>query len=263
MPSPTFGEGQIAHPTGATDIVLRMEQGGGFVPMEFFATHAPQFTLYGDGTVVYQDSEQPAFGFGGPLPPFMSGKMSEEGIQALLQYALGTGRLAGARETYDNPMIADAPSTMFVINAAGLSKVVNIYALGESMPGVPDQADRAGFFLLAELLRTFDKEADAGTVTDVQPYDANIYRATMYDQMGGQPAAEPRDWPWADVTLEDFPKGDEPGAIRMMSREEVAQLVEVPNGGAMAIWVVAPDDTLVQFAFRPLLPDEEAALESL
>ena len=53
-PSPTFGADQIEHPTGATDLVLRAEQGGGFVPFGFMVTQAPVFTLYGDGTVIFQ-----------------------------------------------------------------------------------------------------------------------------------------------------------------------------------------------------------------
>jgi hypothetical protein len=30
----------------------------------------------------------------------------------------------------------------------------------------------------------------------------------------------------------------------------------VPNGGHIGVWVKAPDNTPVQFAVRPLLPDE-------
>ena len=39
-PAPTVGA--IDHKTGATDVVLRLEQGGGFVPIEFLATQAPE-----------------------------------------------------------------------------------------------------------------------------------------------------------------------------------------------------------------------------
>ena len=43
----------IVHPTGATDVVLRFDEAGGFVPVEFLAAHVRYFTLYGDGTVVF------------------------------------------------------------------------------------------------------------------------------------------------------------------------------------------------------------------
>jgi hypothetical protein len=55
-PTPTRVTG-IEHPTGARDIVLRFEEGGGFVPIDFLATQAPSFTLYGDGTVVFRDTQ--------------------------------------------------------------------------------------------------------------------------------------------------------------------------------------------------------------
>jgi hypothetical protein len=41
-----------------------------------------------------------------------------------------------------------------------------------------------------------------------------------------------------------------------MTRDEVQQLTNVPNGGQMGIWVKAPDGSLVEFAVRPMLPDE-------
>lgn len=259
LPSPTFGEGQIEHPTGATDIVLRMEQGGGFVPMEFYATAAPQFTLYGDGTVIFKSNEPaPPFGVSGALPAFLTGKMTEENVQALLQFALGQGRLLNARASYENMGCADCPTTTFVLNAGGLEKVVSVYALSEITEPGPDQADMAGFAQLQKLLFEFQTEAQAGTVSDVTEYDANIYRVTLFEAMGGQPTAEPIDWPWDDVSPDDFPRGDEPGAILHLDRAHVESLLEVPNGGAMGIWVRTEDDTLYQLAFRPLLPDEEA-----
>ena len=46
--APTTDPASIEHATGALDVVFQFEQGGGFVPIGFFATQAPQFTLYGD-----------------------------------------------------------------------------------------------------------------------------------------------------------------------------------------------------------------------
>ena len=76
-------------------------------------------------------------------------------MQALLRYALGTGRLLNAKETYDNGQIADAPTTIFNLNAGGLQKVVNVYALSEMTEPGPDAADRNGFSQLYALLSNF------------------------------------------------------------------------------------------------------------
>jgi len=259
-PSPSFGGDQIEHPTGATDVVLRMETGGGFVPIDFLLTQAPQFTLYGDGTVVFEAAADPnRFGPGGPLTPFQTGRMTEEGMQALLSYALSTGRLAGARDSYIDMMIADAPTTTFTLNAGGLDKVVSVYALGMAQPGDPDAVDKSGFAQLADVLNNFERQAQSGTLDEIKPYDANLYKATMLDQAPGGPG-QAVDWPWEDLTLADFPTGDEPGRVKVLTRDQVALLTDVPNGGQTGIPVNTPDgESVVSFGLRPLLPDEEAA----
>ena len=52
-PSPSIGA--IDHATGPTDVLLRYDEGGGFVQPAFLATQAPIFTLYGDGTIVFRN----------------------------------------------------------------------------------------------------------------------------------------------------------------------------------------------------------------
>lgn len=258
--SPTFAGDQITHPTGATDVVLRMETGGGFVPIDFIVTQIPQFTLYGDGTVVFEGiTDQNRFGSGGPLAPMLTGKMTEDAVQALLNYALGTGRLAGARDSYTDMTIADAATTTFILNAGGLDKVVSVYALGLSQPGDPDAVDKNGFAQLADVLNNFQSQAQSGTLEEVEPYDASFYRATMFDQGIGGPG-QAVDWPWDDVTLADFPAGDEPGRVAVLTRDQVELLTEVPNGGQAGILVNTPNgEAVVSIGLRPLLPDEAAA----
>jgi hypothetical protein len=242
-----------------------MEVGGGFVPMEVNLTQAPQFTLYGDGTVVFKplpDPNEPFFR--GTWDPWLTGKMTEEGVQALLAYALSTGRLANAKQTYDDNTCADCPTTVFNLNAGGVEKVVSVHGLSsEALPGQGDAADRSGFNQLAQLLQNFETEARSGTVQDLAPYDAHLFRVTLLEAMGGQPTSEPIDWPWDDVSVEDFPRGDELGAILHMTQDQVAELLDLPSGGAAGIWVIAPDDSLMQFAIRPLLPDEQAAVQGI
>jgi len=98
QPTPTAVAG-IEHPTGAKDIVLRVEQSGGFVTLEFLATSAPSFTLYGDGTVVFRDGQAtPPDTVGSVMRSvaFQTIKLDDEGIQARLAYALGPGGIAVA-----------------------------------------------------------------------------------------------------------------------------------------------------------------------
>lgn len=259
-PSPTFGPNEISHPTGATDIVLRLEQGGGFVPINFFITQAPAFTLYGDGTVIFKQLDIRVGNGPGVQAelPWLMGHLDEAQMQVLLEFALGTGRLANAKLNYDNGGIADAPSTFFTINAGGVDKTVNVYALGlEGQPG-PDAADRAGFNQLATVLNNIQAQPgiDLGELT---PYDAELYKVVLLDGFG-EPGADPLDWPWDDLTPADWPSADEPdGRVKMLDSEHVAKLLDMPNGGHIGIWVNEPDGSAVQFGIRPLLPDEVEA----
>ena len=260
VPSPTFGADQIEHPTGATDIVLRMEAGGGFVPMGAVFTQAPTFTLYGDGTVIFQPVDKRNLMFGeAAFLPWRVAHLDEEAVQALLNFALTTGRLANAKESYEGGLTTDAATTYFTLNAAGMQKSVSVYDLSELTEPGPEAADRAGFSQLAEVLRTFENQDELGEVTT---YDPELYRVVLFEAFG-DPAREPMDWPWDDLTVDDFSAGDEPGRIANLDREHVADLLEVPNGGHGGIWALDPDGNPVQFGVRPLLPDEIAAIEEV
>jgi hypothetical protein len=258
-PSPTFGPDQIEHPTGHTNVVLRIEQGGGFVPFGFLFTQSPAFTLYGDGTVIFKPIDNRGGDmFGGQaMLPWLVGHMSEEDVQALLQFALGPGRLANARENYENPMVADAGSTFFVINAGGVEKNVNVYALG--LDDGPDRADRAGFSQLAEVLNDFGNQSiDLG---EVVAYEPELYKTLLMEGFG-EPVGQALEWPWDDLTVADWPDAEEPdGRIKMLDADHIGKLMEVPNGGHVGIWVTTPDGVNVQFGVRPLLPDELEAFE--
>jgi hypothetical protein len=89
----------------------------------------------------------------------------------------------------------------------------------------------------------------------VTEYVPTHYKVVLVDAFG-EPTGQAVDWPWADLTLDDFPAGDEPGGIAILDAEHVAKLLEVPNGGHVGVWAHDPDGNLIQLAVRPLLPDE-------
>lgn len=257
---PTTGQNGIEHPTGATDVVLRMEQGGGFVPMGFMVTQAPEFTLYGDGTILIKPLEDPDLpsGFDVAQPRYLQGQLDEETVQSLLEFALGQGRLAVARERYDDPMIADASTTVFTINAGGISKTVSVYALSEVVEPGRDAVDRAAFFELAELLRSFEDRARSGELGEISLYEPTHYRVALMESFGEQPT-EPLEWPWEDVTPDDFAPTDEFSIpIAILPADDVAELTDVPSGGHPGI-AVDYEGTTWMLGLRPLLPDEEPA----
>jgi hypothetical protein len=255
----------LTHPVGTTDVVLRMFWGGGFVPPQITVSDVPQFTLYGDGTAVFKPL-MPVDGdtFNQPLPPMLTVTLTEDQVQALLEYVLNDGHLAVAKESYTDAMVADAGSTTFRIDAGGYDKTVNVYALMESTSSGPETEDRNAMSKLQDRLSNFATEAAGG---NVKPYDPSAYRVTLFDQNGSQPNVEPIPWPWNDVTLGDFVKGDESSwPMLVMTRDQISKLTTVPNGGQSGVWVLRPDASgaatdgvPVELIVRPLLPDEIAS----
>ncbi len=170
--------GGIDHKTGATDVLLRYGEGGGFMMAGAAATQVPHFTLYGDGTVIFRNPmlEVPApQGSVMTANPMRTAKLSEEQIQELLVLALGEGGLAAARENYGNDMVADASTAEFTIDAGGIQKTVSVYALGMDAPNGADAQARTAFQELADTLNDFDQ---GGSIpTDVYVPDALSRRA--------------------------------------------------------------------------------------
>jgi hypothetical protein len=260
-PSGTPVAGGVEHKTGATDILLRYDEDGGFMIAGYAASQAPHFTLYGDGTVIFRNPL-----LEGPAPqgsvmtfnPMRTAKLSEEQIQELLVLALGEGGLAAARPNYENNMVTDVGTTTFTVDAGGLRKTVSIYALGFDDPSSPDGPARAAFKKLADRLADFDQ---GGSIpTDV--YTPEAYRASLIESPGIA-APDIRDWPWTELTVADFKPDADPNGLqfpyRAMSTEEI-DLLDVKDfeGGFNGLILRGSDEKLYTVALRPLLPDDEA-----
>lgn len=266
-PSPSAGPtdaptqpptGAIAHPTGATDVILRFEEGGGFVPFGFLLTQAPEFTLYGDGTAVVRDLSQdalPDVAGVARVHPFRTVTLTEADVQALLSFALLDGGLGRARPTYEHNQVADAPSAIFTIDADGVRRVVDVYALGfEGAPPADTDARRA-FVALAERLR----ELAASPTFATETYEPHGYRAVLTEGFPGNPE---RPWPWTDIDPDTFGPRDPNGSgflliQRALTPDQMAA-VGVPGleGGLLNVMLRADDGTLYALSTRPLLPDE-------
>jgi hypothetical protein len=253
--------GAIEHATGASDVLLRYDQGGGFVMPGFLASQAPIFTLYGDGTIIFRNPAKegpPPVGTVFRQAGFRTAHLSEEQIQATLEMALGQGQLGIAKREYRSDQVADASTALFTVNAGGLQKVVSVYALGIDVPNSTDAIQRAAFQKLADRLADFDQ---GGSIT-TDPYQPARYRGILMDGGPGDPAAKP--WPWKDVAPSDFAIPADPNAIRfpvhVLTAEQVAALgIEQPEGGFQGMTLVGPSGTFYSFSLRPLLPDDGGA----
>ncbi len=265
-PSPSVGPiGEtIDHRTGSADVILRLEQGGGFVPMEFSAAQAPLFTLYGDGIMVFQPKTTT---FPGPDAnglirgiPWRTAKLDEDQIQELLGFALGPGGLGAARGSYSAAGVADAPDTIFTVNAGGLNKRVVVNALGIDAAGATDVAARSAFSQLASRLGDIDR---GGSIpSDV--YVAERERGILMPRDAASAGGVPIDWPWPGLEPADFRSGPAGGGDgptlphRTMTPGEVAALkLSGIEGGVQGLVLTGPDSKTYAFILRPLLVDEQ------
>ncbi len=232
-----------------------MEQSGGFVPQEYNATRLPAFTLYGDGTVLYAPPA-PAFDPGAAREPLGVAKLTEDQVQLLLSFALERARLLDARAHYPNPLVADAPSTVFTVNAAGVEKQVTIDALEEGEPTTTeDVAERRGFGELMTRLGRFSQAVEAGEVEDGGPYEPEAYAGVLIEAPGME--GEMRDWPWPQLAPDDFTSAEEFGfRTARLTPEQAAEVVDDPRGGVMGVGVTGPDRAPYTINIRPLLPEE-------
>jgi hypothetical protein len=259
-PSATPDPEAIVHPTGATDVLLRVTETGGFVPMDHAMANVPLFTMYGDGRVLVVASAGEAAGApkGAPgmlgnVPVLLETRLDEAGVQAILAAALTDGRLGIAKPDYAAAAF-DLPTTVFEIRAGGIEKTVSVGGLvAEPQPG-PDAPVLAGLAELASRLRLVRAEA---------PYDPPAWVAVIaeWERDPAQPAAA--DWPWPDIPPDAFVQpGDAdpvPFPRHLMTREQAEAAGADPSaGGAAGLLFEGPDGRLYVAALRAALPEEVA-----
>ncbi|MBA3877828.1 MAG: hypothetical protein C0498_13055 [Anaerolinea sp.] len=237
-------------------MVFRFAEGGGFVPMGFFATEAPQFTLYGDGTVIFRDGDIAPPPPSNPnlivLAPFQTARLDAADVQSFLRFALADSGLGVARAAYTPGNVADAPTATFTINAGGLSKTVSVEALGFDNPQSPDAPILAAMAKLGDVVRDF-----GSSVEDETTWMPERWRGVLTPDALNPPTA----WPWPDIAPTDFVQRPEPGApqfpVRTMTPAEIDVLgLDGIEGGFSGLSLTGPDGRIYFFALRPLLPDE-------
>ena len=254
--------GAIDHRTGATDVVLRLERGGGFVPIDFLASQAPSFSLYGNGVIVFQQTvttfpEPDASGLVKNVP-WRTATLDEGQIQELLAFAIGPGGLGSARDAYVAGGIADAPDTIFTLRAGGLDKTVVVSALSEAAEPGPDSAARAAFLKLSRRLLDFD----AGGTIPSDVFVPDRYRGVLTEREA-LPGISPAAWPWPTLKPADFKEGDGSNGgpalpHRTMTIDEVAALkLTGIEGGLQGLALKGPDGKAYTLILRPLLGEEQ------
>lgn len=270
------GSDGLEHP-GEGELVLSVENRGGFVPVEATLTTFPSFVLLGDGRVIMAGAQ--TLIFPGPLlPPLQERRLTEEGIQQVLEAVVDTGlfdedlSLTGAQS-----VVADAGDTVFTLRAGGRESTVSVYALGmfdpaNPPPNVPrsELAAHATLTRLNNALATLDSSlaGDAWADTGWQPYEPDAFRLILRDATGEPPSDPPGEVrPWSFETgpaefgeaLTGAAEGMRCGVVEGADAE--AWLEELTAATQTTRWQTE-DGRSYAVLPRPLLPYEERSCPS-
>lgn len=254
------GSDSIDYPSGADDLVFRVELGGGLVPIETIFTNLPMLSVYGDGRVITQGPIAAIYP-GPALPNLQVAKLSPAGMQRLLAAA----RDAGLFETgvdYGQPAVADGSTTTITIAANGKVFETSIYFLAAE-----NASD--GAFSDAQVkrrMRVVDFQAKLGDLAgwlgdELGPEEPFEWQALSILIMPGDAGSvdpsgiEPRivDWPLADLaTLGELHPQGRRAVITGVDLETLRPLVH--QADTLTFW--KSGGAVYSQLLRPLLPDE-------
>ncbi|MGZ8474848.1 MAG: hypothetical protein ACXWWQ_01295 [Candidatus Limnocylindria bacterium] len=277
--------GDAEHPTAGDEAIFIIDSAGGFVPVQFIATHTPTFVLLGDGRVIVQGAQ--TLEFPGPaLPPLIERTLTEKGIQEVLKAIGDTNlftsdlQLRGAAN-----MVADASDTIFTLNGGGQEVTVSVYGLGtltlgpgQEAPAGISQAELQAHAVLQQLYESMLAleswlPADAWEDEGWKPYEPEAFRLYVRDVTGqpvegGDMPEQVREWPTdtdpAAFGEEQAHFGDGTRCGVVEGEEAAIWFAELSAATQLTLWAPASDpDARFSVAVRPLLPHEEAACPEL
>jgi hypothetical protein len=254
--------GSISYPSGPDRLVLSMAVKGGFIAPGVLLSRVPEFSLFGDGTLIVPGAE-PAI-YPAPALPFLERRtLTEAGIQAVLRRVVDAG-LTTVPDMHGPVGIADAGTTVFTIDLAGVQRTVSVYALGSgaSSDGLStDQArERSALAAFATDLATVDRWAPKGSVGPATPYEAGGSRVYV-GAYTGDTALRQRPVPWpGSMPLASFGEptqvpGYTCGVVRGTDWTDTL-LPAARRSNQLTPWT--SDGARYALIFRPLLPDERA-----
>lgn len=209
----------IAHPTGADDVLLRIETGGGFAPVEYTFTRQPTLLLTGDGRLFVPPDGSTA----ARLIPVEVAQLDEAQVQELLELAADAGLLATPPDytDTDGPQVADAPTTTVTLTTSDGTWRHEAYALGFA-----DDSD-ARIVLSGFVDSALEAVADVPTARFEATEVALFVQETDLDK-------DVVDWPVDDVVLDDV-KGCEvvpaDGVVETLSG--TGPVVSFAQGGSL------------------------------
>lgn len=242
--------------------MLRFDGGGDYGICELCGgwgefSPGPEFTLYGDGTVIVRHGRTPSPPAAGPIvraQPFMIGRLDDDQVQSLLRFALGEGGLEAARERYETGTDTDDPGVaVFTIRAGGVDKRVEIVGSANPFGALRDH-----------LLDIAEGQGIPTQVWVPRRYWGLLIEVSSWIEVGVLPRPDDAAivaWPWAGIAPWAAGTATEPvdeDRRRVMSQAEAAVLGLSDDGGVVQrVFLRGPTgSTVYSFSLWPMLPDE-------
>ena len=250
----------ISHPTGPDDVVIQVTSDGGYVPLEVTLRAVPQFTLFGDGTVIVPGPM--VMKYPGPaIYPLRTFTLSEPEVQALLTAAKDAGLLDAAAPDYGDMGsvgVSDQATTTLLLNADGGSVRRAAYALtfessGSRLTESQARARRA----LAGFINDLPMPSTDAAYT---PARLAVYVAPIQvdPEMGARPAVWPLESDLATAGTK-LPSWPDHRCIAVDGEDARTLLGALSTADELTQWLPRENtDVAYRLVARPLLPGEVA-----
>lgn len=248
-PGPSVPPRPDDRPTGADELVMRVESCCGMVRYDDALGTLPSFSLLSDG-FAYGDSPV-AFEVEPALPPVVRVRLDEADVERLLAAAAEAGFLADEID-FGEPRISDVPTTRLTVVAGGRTFTQSAYALG--VDGGDDDLSARQRAHRRRLERLVDRaEALLLPGEDYLPERITVYaRAADTDDGGGPPSQA---WPVGDPATWEVQDDLGDDRCRTFDGAEAEAVIEAADHAPRStLWTVGASS--YELVLRPLLPDE-------
>ena len=258
--------------TDGSQLVLRIENAGGFVPREYALSAVPELTILADGRVITM-GPQIAIYPGPALPNLQQRRLTQAGVDEVVRAVLESGYFEQSADFQGaGNFIADAHTTYFTLVNEGSTVNVSVYGLGTVDPSHSDMlpADEVAVHEKLQSLRDRMMGLETwlpDTAWEDAEYSAFVPAALRVhvrsadadpEQVDVEP--ERRSWPLATPLAEFGAEGgqDAPDLrCGVVTGAEANQLLEaMAQANQITRWESGGAEYAV--IVRPLLPDEPA-----
>jgi hypothetical protein len=244
------------------DVVLRVEQTGGFVSVESLVTRVPDLTVYGDGRVIAPGPVMAIYP-GPALPNIQVQKVTAQAVRTLV--GLAVAAKVGAALDFGQPSVSDGTSTRITVLTSSGKQVSTVYMLGMDNGLTPGQrAARAPLRDLVAKLGDLPGTLGADEVGPSNPYTPHAL-AAVDSPWVGDPAAggltEPeRAWPGPGLPGDKIgPSGGNLSCVTVSGSQLATVLDTAGQANQLTPWTW--DGERYRMRFRPLLPDESSCAD--